>query len=70
MVHADDKRQARLNCISHLLSQVPYEDLTSKPLVLPPRQTDDYVRPPEAELSTVPQGDWGGRPGKRASRRA
>lgn len=54
VVHADDKRRARLNCISHLLSQVPYEDLTSAPLVLPPRQADDYVRPPETELTTVP----------------
>ena len=55
VVQADDKRRARLNCISHLLSQVPYQDLTSAPLVLPPRQTDDYVRPPETELTTVPE---------------
>jgi polyphosphate kinase 2 len=55
VVHADDKRRARLNCISHLLSQVPYQDLTSAPLTLPPRQTDDYVRPPETELSAVPE---------------
>jgi polyphosphate kinase 2 len=55
VVHADDKRRARLNCISHLLSQVPYQDLTSAPLKLPPRQTDDYVRPPETELTAVPE---------------
>ncbi len=55
VVHADDKRRARLNCISHLLSQVPYQDLTSAPLVLPPRQADDYVRPPETELTSVPE---------------
>ncbi len=55
VVHADDKRRARLNCVSHLLSQVPYQDLTSKPLVLPPRQADDYVRPPQAEQSVVPE---------------
>jgi len=55
VVHADDKRRARLNCISHLLSQVPYKDLTSAPLVLPPRQADDYVRPPETELTAVPE---------------
>ncbi len=30
VVNADDKRRARLNCISHLLEQVPYEDLTSR----------------------------------------
>ena len=55
VVHADDKRRARLNCISHLLSRVPYQDLTSAPLVLPPRQSDDYVRPPETELTSVPE---------------
>ncbi len=55
VVHADDKRRARLNCISHLLSLVPYKDLTSTKLTLPPRQTDDYVRPPEDELTVVPE---------------
>ena len=40
VVNADDKRRARLNCISHLLSMVPYEDLTPPPLKLPPRQPD------------------------------
>lgn len=55
VVHADDKRRARLNCIHHLLDQVPYQDLTSAKLVLPPRQTDDYVRPPEAETTSVPE---------------
>ena len=35
VVEADDKRRARLNCISHLLSLVPYEDLTPEPVVLP-----------------------------------
>jgi polyphosphate kinase 2 (PPK2 family) len=55
VVHADDKRRARLNCISHLLSRVPYRDLTSTPLRLPERQQDDYVRPPEAEQTSVPE---------------
>jgi polyphosphate kinase 2 len=55
VVHADDKRRARLNCISHLLSQVPDRDLTSTPLRLPERQRDDYVRPPEAEQTSVPE---------------
>jgi len=54
VVDADDKRRARLNCISHLLSMVPYEDITSAPLVLPPRQDDNYVRPPVAEQTFVP----------------
>jgi polyphosphate kinase len=47
VVHADDKRRARLNCIVHLLSLVPYEDLTPPPIKLPRRQSDaNYVRPP------------------------
>jgi hypothetical protein len=47
VVDADVKKLARLNCIHHLLSQIPYQDLTPDPLVLPPRQSDvGYVRPP------------------------
>jgi polyphosphate kinase len=47
VVHADDKRRARLNCVKHFLSCVPYEDLTPQPVELPARQRDDsYVRPP------------------------
>ena len=47
VVHADDKRRARLNCIVHLLSLIPYEDLTPPPIKLPRRQSDaNYVRPP------------------------
>ena len=56
VVNADDKRRARLNCISHLLSKIPYEDLTPPPIVLPPRQPDGgYVRPPIGEQTFVPE---------------
>jgi len=56
VVEADDKRRARLNCISHLLSLIPYQDLTPPPLELPPRQPDPgYVRPPMQEQNFVPQ---------------
>jgi polyphosphate kinase 2 len=56
VVNADNKRKARLNCISHLLSMVPYEDLTPAPIELPPRQSDEsYVRPPMADQSFVPE---------------
>jgi polyphosphate kinase 2 len=49
VVDADDKRRARLNCVKHFLSCVPYEDLTPQPVELPSRQQDDtYVRPPMA----------------------
>ncbi len=55
VVNADDKKRARLNCISHLLSMIPYEDLTPAPLELPPRQEDTgYVRPPITDQTFVP----------------
>jgi polyphosphate kinase len=56
VVRADDKRRARLNCITHFLSLIPYEDLTSKPLKLPPLKRDlAYVRPPVTEQTFVPE---------------
>ena len=55
VVEADDKRRARLNTISHLLSSIPYEYLAPPPLALPPRQSDDgYVRPPRKSQRYVP----------------
>ncbi|WP_416838243.1 polyphosphate kinase 2 [Haloferax sp. DFSO52] len=54
VVHADVKRHARLNCIAHLLDQIPYEDLTPDPIELPPRQDTDYERPPIHEQHWVP----------------
>jgi polyphosphate kinase 2 (PPK2 family) len=56
VVEADDKRKARLNCISHLLSVVPYEDLTPEPIRLPRRQKPTgYVRPPITDQTFVPE---------------
>jgi polyphosphate kinase 2 len=55
VVNSDDKKHARLNCIRHLLSQIPYEDLTPEPIVLPPRQEEKgYVRPPITDQTFVP----------------
>jgi polyphosphate kinase 2 len=55
VVQSDDKQRARLNCIRHLLSLIPYEDLTPEPIVLPPRQPDGgYVRPPMTDQTFVP----------------
>jgi polyphosphate kinase len=55
VVNADDKKRARLNCIHHLLSLIPYEDLTPAPISLPPRQEHpDYVRPPITDQTFVP----------------
>jgi polyphosphate kinase len=56
VVNADDKQRARLNCIHHLLSQIPYKDITPIPIRLPPRQKDDgYVRPPMTDQNFVPE---------------
>ncbi len=56
VVPSDDKRSARLNCMAHLLSLMPYEDLTPPAVDLPPRQSDQgYVRPPVADQTFVPQ---------------
>ncbi len=55
VINADIKKHARLNCISHLLSQFDYEDLTPGPMELPPRQEDTgYIRPPFDEQTFVP----------------
>ena len=55
VVNADDKKRARLNCISHLLTLIPYQDTTPEPIELPPRQSDDaYIRPPIGEQTFVP----------------
>jgi polyphosphate kinase 2 len=55
VVEGDDKRSARLNCIHHLLSQIPYEDRIPPVLELPPRQPDQgYVRPPQSLYEHVP----------------
>ena len=55
VVNSDDKKIARLSCISHLLSMIPYEDLTPEPIELPPRQRDDnYIRPPMETQTFVP----------------
>ena len=55
VVNADNKKRARLNCIHHLLSQVPYQDLTPKPVKLPDRPTNKgYIRPPISEQTFVP----------------
>ena len=55
VVDADDKRRARLNCISHLLTMIPYEDTTPEPITLPARQDDiAYVRPPMSDQTFVP----------------
>ena len=54
VVDADDKRRARLNCIRHLLEQLPYEDLTPDAIELPQRtDSEGYIRPPFSDQTFV-----------------
>ena len=56
VVNADVKRHARLNCIHHLLTMIPYEDLTPGPIELPPiPDASGYVGPPITDQTFVPE---------------
>jgi len=56
LVHADDKKKARLNCIAHFLSQVPYTDVDHENVVLPDRvRHPDYTRLPVPASMYVPE---------------
>ena len=56
VVNADSKKAARLNCISHLLSQIPYEPVPWEEVEVPERQqTVGYVRPPMSDQTFVPE---------------
>jgi polyphosphate kinase 2 len=55
VVNADEKRKARLNCISHFLSKVPYEEIKHKKIELPPINMQGYVRPPMSDQTFVPE---------------
>ncbi len=55
VVEADDKKKARLNCIAHLLSKIPYVPKPLPEIEIPDRQHDDgYVRPPRDLYTEVP----------------
>ncbi len=56
VVNADVKEHARLNCIKHVLSMIPYKDLTPPAIKLPLRQAvKGYVRPPITDQNFVPE---------------
>jgi polyphosphate kinase 2 len=56
VVDADNKKRARLNCINHLLSLIPYETMPVEKPAIPPRQEDvGYERPPKHEQRHVPE---------------
>lgn len=56
VVNADIKQRARLNCINHLLSKIPYQTIKNHPIKLTPRkkQPTNYVRPPISIQNFVP----------------
>lgn len=55
VVNAENKKKARLNVIGHLLSLIPYEDLTPKPPKLPPLEKTKYIRTPMHDQTFVPE---------------
>ena len=56
VVNADSKKAARLNCIAHLLSMIPYEEVPWEEVELPERQDrTGYVRPPISDQTFVPE---------------
>jgi len=56
VVNADNKKKARLNCISHILGQIPYEKFSMDTVELPELpQYEGYVRPPLNYQTFVPE---------------
>jgi hypothetical protein len=56
VVDADNKKTARLNCIRHLLSEIPYRDMKPVEIDLPPRQPDTgYRRPKKSTQRFLPK---------------
>jgi hypothetical protein len=56
VIRGDEKKRARLNCIQHLLGQIPFQELPSTPIQLPPRQRNaEYVRHPVPGEMYVPE---------------
>jgi polyphosphate kinase 2 len=55
VVEAVDKKRARLNCIHHLLGQIPYEEVPREPIMLPERvRNPEYLRGPVPKEMYVP----------------
>ncbi len=55
MVEADDKKRARLNCIAHVLTRIPYQDVPNEKPILPARvHNPEYHRTPTPPEMIVP----------------
>jgi len=58
-IEGDDKRSARLNCLTHILDRIDYQDALPGPLELPPRPPqEDYQRPPKDQHRVVEHDFW------------
>ena len=55
VVEANDKRRARLNCIHHFLTMIPYKEIKYKKVKLPPIIKEGYIRPPITDQTFVPE---------------
>src|SRR5436305_4263855 len=55
VIHSDDKRRARLNCIAHFLSLIPYRELPTEPIELAKRQPSNGYKEPERAYHRVPE---------------
>jgi polyphosphate kinase 2 len=55
VVPSNDQRRARLNCITHFLSLIPYEEVPREPIKFPKRQTKSGYKEPDYPWRIVPQ---------------
>ena len=55
VVHSDNKRRARLNVLTHILSKIPYEELPRPKVKLPKRQEPSGYKDPDYPFRTIPE---------------
>jgi hypothetical protein len=58
VIRSDDKKRARLNTITHLLKQIPYEKVPREKVKLPERQKAHGYEEPNCPLKYVPELTW------------
>ena len=55
VVHSDDKRRARLNALTHILSKIPYEELPRAKVKLPKREKPGHYKEPDYPFRVIPE---------------
>ena len=58
VLRSDDKRRARLNVITHMLKQIPYEDAPREKVKFPDRQKPHGYKEPDYPYKFVPELTW------------